>query len=63
LKIGKYTPGTHIKILSDDFLEEDKPDYALILAWNFASDIMKNNSKFIKQGGKFIIPIPSPKII
>ena len=63
LKIGKYTPGTHIKIYSDDFLKQDKPDYALILAWNFASDIIKNNTKFAKQGGKFIIPIPFPKII
>ena len=63
LKIGKYTPGTHIKIYSDDFLKQDKPDYALILAWNFALDIIKNNTKFAKQGGKFIIPIPFPKII
>jgi len=63
LKIGKYTPGTRIKIYSDDFLKQDKPDYALILAWNFASDIIKNNTKFAKQGGKFIIPIPFPKII
>lgn len=63
LKIGKFTPGSHIKIVHDSFLEQDKPDYALILAWNFASDIIKNSSKFTKQGGKYIIPIPSPKII
>ena len=63
LKISKYTPGTHIQVLSDERLIEDKPDYALILAWNFATEIMENNNEFKNQGGKFIIPIPYPKII
>ncbi len=63
LKIGKYTPGTHIHVKSDDFLIKDKPDYALLLAWNFADEIMKNNEEFRKKGGKFLIPIPHPKII
>jgi len=63
LKIGKFTPGMHIPILSDDKLLEDKPDYGLILAWNFAEEIIKNNEEFRKNGGKFIIPIPHPKII
>ena len=63
LKIGKFTPGMHIPILSDDKLLEDKPDYGLILAWNFAEEIIKNNEQFRKNGGKFIIPIPYPKIV
>ena len=63
LKIGKYTPGMHIPISSDDKLLEDKPDYGLILAWNFAEEIIKNNEQFRKNGGKFIIPIPHPKIV
>ncbi len=63
LKIGKYTPGTHIHVKSDDFLIKDKPDYAILLAWNFADEIMKNNEEFRKKGGKFLIPIPHPKII
>ena len=63
LKIGKFTPGMHIPILSDDKLLEDKPDYGLILAWNFAEEIIKNNEQFRKNGGKFIIPIPHPKIV
>jgi len=63
LKIGKFTPGTHIPIYSDAVLVKDKPDYALILAWNFAEEIMQNNSEFRNNGGKFIIPIPEPRII
>jgi len=43
LKIGKFTPGMHIPVYPDEKLLEDQPDYALILAWNFAEEIMKNN--------------------
>lgn len=63
LKIGKYTPGTHIPVYHDNILLKDKPDYALILAWNFAEEIINNNQGFKKQGGKFIIPIPKPIIV
>ena len=63
LKIGKYTPGTHIPVFPDNYLSKNKPDYALILAWNFAKEIMENNQEFKKRGGKFIIPIPKPKIV
>jgi hypothetical protein len=62
-KIGKYTPGTHIPVFPDSYLLKKRPDYALILAWNFAKEIMENNQKFKKRGGKFIIPVPKPKII
>ncbi|MEK7546603.1 MAG: class I SAM-dependent methyltransferase [Patescibacteria group bacterium] len=63
MKVGLYTPGTHIPIYHDDKLLQDQPDYALILAWNFAEEIMNNLSEFKNRGGKFIIPIPKPKII
>ncbi len=62
LKVGRFTPGTHIPILSDSEILRRQPDYALILAWNFANEIMKNLSEYRKRGGKFIIPIPKPKI-
>jgi SAM-dependent methyltransferase len=63
LKIGKFTPGMHIPVFSDKKLLEDQPDYALILAWNFADEIMQNNLEYKKKGGKFIIPIPDPRIV
>lgn len=63
LKIGKFTPGMHIPVYSDEKLLEDQPDYALILAWNFADEIIQNNSNYQEKGGKFIIPVPKPRIV
>jgi len=63
LKIGRFTPGGHIPILPDSALTTHKPDYALLLAWNFSKEILANLKEFRKRGGKFIIPVPKPKII
>jgi SAM-dependent methyltransferase len=63
LKIGRYTPGTHIKVVPDAQLLEARPDYALLLAWNFADEIMANLSAYREAGGRFIIPIPTPRIV
>ena len=63
LKIGRYTPGGNIPVFGDEKLIEEAPDYALLLAWNFATEIMYNNREFIARGGKFIIPIPEPRIV
>ena len=62
LKIDKFTPGMHIPIVSDTYLLKDMPDYALIFAWNFSKEIIKNLKSYQDKGGKFIIPIPRPKI-
>jgi hypothetical protein len=63
LKIGLFTPGTHIPIMSDETLIEKQPDYALLLAWNFAEEIIENLKEYREKGGKFIIPIPEPRIV
>jgi hypothetical protein len=63
LKIGLYTPGTHIPIFPDSSLAENQPDYALLLAWNFADEIIENLKEYREKGGKFIIPIPEPRIV
>ena len=63
LKIGRFTPGTHIPVLADDALIRNKTDYALLLAWNFAEEIMGNLQEFSRQGGKFIVPVPNPRVV
>jgi 2-polyprenyl-3-methyl-5-hydroxy-6-metoxy-1,4-benzoquinol methylase len=63
LKIGRYTPGMRIEVVPDDMLLTHQPDYALLLAWNFAEEIMNNLKEFSDRGGKFIIPIPTPRIV
>lgn len=62
-KQGLYSPGKRIPVVSSKTLYEKKPDYLLILAWNFADSIMKMHKKFKELGGKFIVPVPIPKII
>lgn len=62
-KQGLYTPGKRIPVVSSKTLYGKKPDYLLILAWNFAESIMKNHEKFGKLGGRFIIPVPTPEIV
>ncbi|MEQ8194580.1 MAG: class I SAM-dependent methyltransferase [Rhodospirillales bacterium] len=62
LKQGLFTPGHHIPVLPSAALYERKPDYALILAWNFAEPIMNNHRKFLQGGGHFIVPLPRARI-
>lgn len=63
LKQGLYTPITHIPVLSADALYELKPDFVLILAWNFAEPIMKMHERYALEIGQFILPMPSPQIV
>jgi hypothetical protein len=63
LKQGLYTPISHIPILSAEELYKRKPDYVLILAWNFSKPIMEMHKKYSDEIGKFILPMPTPEII
>lgn len=63
LKQNMFTPGAHIPIYSPEKITQLKPDYVLLLAWNYADAILKKEDKLRKQGVKFIIPVPEVKIV
>tara|TARA_Y100000385_G_scaffold296_1_gene341 strand:- start:3274 stop:4500 length:1227 start_codon:yes stop_codon:yes gene_type:complete len=62
-KFGKYTPGTHIKIISEEEAKTNKPDYFLVLPWHFKDNILSREKEYLKTGVKFIFPLPEIEII
>lgn len=62
LKQGSYTLANQIPIVKPEVLYDKQPDYVLILAWNFAPSIMEKHAAYREAGGRFIVPMPEPRI-
>jgi hypothetical protein len=63
LKVGRFTPGAHIPVRPVSALTEDgNPDYVLILAWNFADEIMRQQEALRARGARFILPVPHAQV-
>lgn len=62
-KHGTFMPGTHQQVRDPAALLTEQPDYVLLLAWNFADEIVAQQSEYLERGGRFIVPVPTLKII
>ena len=62
-KQGRYTPGSGLPILAPSALLERMPDVTLLLTWNFAAEILAQQAEYRRRGGKFLVPIPSPRLV
>lgn len=62
-KFNRFTPGSNIRIISEDKLKKMRPDYLLVLPWHFKDFIIKKEKKFLSNGGKLIFPLPDIEII
>jgi C-methyltransferase C-terminal domain len=63
-KHGRYTPGTHIRVEPvDHWRNGSTPSHMIVLAWNFKDEIMAQMKPFADHGGRFVIPIPEPRVV
>jgi hypothetical protein len=62
-KQGLLMPGTHQPILDPSALVERRPDYVLLLAWNFRDEILAQQQAYTDLGGRFIVPVPEPRVL
>jgi SAM-dependent methyltransferase len=62
-KHGLHMPGTHLPIVAPEALLQERPDYVLLLAWNYRDEVMQQQAEYLAGGGRFIVPVPVPQVL
>jgi SAM-dependent methyltransferase len=62
-KHGLFMPGVHVPIRGPEALLEERPDYLLLLAWNYREEIMRQQDEYRRLGGRFVVPLPEPGVV
>ena len=62
-KQGRYMPGVRLPIVDPAALLDRRPDYLLLLAWNFADEIIGQQQEYAAGGGRFLVPVPEPRVV
>ena len=62
-KQGRFTPGTHLPIVPAEELARRRPDFTLLLTWNFAEEILRQQQAYRDAGGRFILPVPEVRVV
>ncbi|MCC7273778.1 MAG: methyltransferase, partial [Alphaproteobacteria bacterium] len=63
LKQGRCMPGVGIPIVGPEQLAHRRPDFVVLLAWNLADEIARQQAAYLRQGGRFVVPIPEPHLL
>lgn len=63
MKLGRYMPGQHLPIRPVDDLLSEMPEVVLLLAWNFAGEIVGQQEEYVRRGGRFLVPVPEPLFV
>lgn len=62
-KVGRWIPGAAVPVRPVETLLEDRPEFVLVLAWNFADEIVREQEEYLAAGGRFVVPVPTPRLL
>jgi hypothetical protein len=62
-KHGLYMPGVHLPIRDPSALMDERPDFVLLLAWNYRDEVLRQQAEYLDRGGRFILPVPEPVVL